>query len=90
MQEERIIEQLDAMVSAGRITLEEADGLRAAAGTPEFGAALATVRARHAQVHADAAVVAGRMSPEEAEASVDRVRAGEHSAELRAHLKGAR
>jgi polyhydroxyalkanoate synthesis regulator phasin len=90
MRETRIIEQLDTMVGAGRITAEEADRLRATAGTAEFGAILGAVRARHAQVHTDAAVAAGRMSPEEAAASLDRVRDGEHSAELRAHIKGTK
>jgi polyhydroxyalkanoate synthesis regulator phasin len=88
MQQERIIEQLDAMVASGRVTPEEATRLRAAAGTAEFDSAVGAVRARHARVHADAAVTAGRMSQEEAEASLARVRLGEHSATLRAHIRG--
>jgi hypothetical protein len=39
-------------------------------------------------MHTDAAVAAGRMSPEDADASLVRVRDGEHSAELRAHIRG--
>jgi hypothetical protein len=78
------------MVGAGRITQGEADRLRTTAGTAEFSAALGVVRARHARVHTDAAVDAGRMSPEEAEASLDRVRDGEHSAELRSYIKGTK
>jgi polyhydroxyalkanoate synthesis regulator phasin len=87
MQSERIIEQLDRMVAAGRITDEEAARLRATAGTPEFDAAMAAVRARHARAHTDAAVAEGRISTEEAEALLDRVRAGEHSAALRSRIR---
>ena len=36
MQPERIIERLDGMVAAGRITAEEASHLRATVGTAEF------------------------------------------------------
>ncbi len=60
MQQERIIEQLEKMVASGRITPEEAARLRASAGTPEFDAVMGEIRARHAQVHTDAAVAAGR------------------------------
>ncbi len=89
MQQERIIERIDAMVAAGRITAKEATQLRAAAGTAGFDEVLATIRARHAQVHTDAAVAAGTMSPGDAEASLERVRHGEHSNELRRHIRGA-
>ena len=88
MQQERIIEQLEKMVAAGRITPEEAARLRASAGTPEFDAVMGTIRARHAQAHTDAAVAAGRMSQEEADTSLDRVRDGDHSTALRSHIKG--
>jgi hypothetical protein len=89
MQPERIIERLDSMVAAGRITTEEASSLRAAVGTAEFDDVLAGIRARHAQAHTEAAVAAGTMSPEDAESSLARVRAGEHSSDLRRHIKGA-
>jgi hypothetical protein len=89
MDHTRIIEQLDRMVSSGRVTREEADQLRATAGTPEFDAAMAGIRARHAQNHADAAVAAGTMSPQDAAASLERVRQGDHSADLRRHIRGA-
>jgi len=88
MQQERIIEQLEKMVASGRITPEEAARLRASAGTPEFDAVMGTIRVRHAQPHADAAVASGRMSQEEADASLDRVRDGDHSPALRAHIRG--
>jgi hypothetical protein len=90
MQQERIIEQLEKMVAAGRITPVEAARLRASAGTAEFDTVMGTIRARHARPHTDAAVAAGRMSQEEAEASLDRVRAGDHSPALRSHIKGTK
>jgi polyhydroxyalkanoate synthesis regulator phasin len=89
MEQERIIERLDGMVAAGRITSEEATRLRAAAGTVAFDVVLATIRARHAQAHTDAAVAAGTMSQADAAASLERVRHGEHSSELRRHIRGA-
>jgi hypothetical protein len=88
MQPERIIERLDAMVPSGRLTAEEASRLRATAGTPEFDDAMAAIRGRHAQVHTDAAVAAGTMSPEDAASSLARVRDGEHSPELRRRIRG--
>jgi hypothetical protein len=88
MQEERIVEQLDNMVAAGRVTSEEAARVRATAGTPEFHAALGAIRARHAQVHTDDGVAAGRLSREEADTALHRIRDGEHSADLRAHIRG--
>jgi hypothetical protein len=89
MNEERIVARLDALVASGRVTDEEAALLRAAEGTAQFDGVLAAIRARHAQVHTDDAVAADRMSPDEADALLGRVRAGEHSRELRAHIKGA-
>jgi hypothetical protein len=88
MQPERIIEQLEKMTASGRITPEEAARLRAAAGTTEFDVVMGSIRARHARVHTDAAVADGRMSPADAETALERVRDGDHSAALRAHIKG--
>jgi hypothetical protein len=88
MQEERMIEQLETVVASGRITPGEAARLRAAAGTPDFDSAMGEIRARHAQVHADAEVAAGRLSREEADATLDRVGDGEPTAELRARIRG--
>ena len=88
MRQERIIEQLEKMVASGRITPEESGRLRATAGTLEFDAVMGEIRARHAQVHTDAAVAAGRLSQEEADAILHRVSGGEHSAEFHAHIRG--
>ena len=88
MNQQRIIEQLDAMVASGRVLEDEAVRLRACQGTDEFDAILVGIRARHAQVHTDAAVAGGTMDQEEAARYLERVRDGEHSRELRAHIKG--
>ena len=88
MDEARMMQRLDAMVANGRITTEEAAQLRAAEGTPAFEAVVARVRARHAQAHTDPAVADGTMSREEADELLARVRAGEHSTELRKQVRG--
>ena len=90
MRQERIIEQLEKMVASGRITPEERSASVPAAGTPEFDAVMAEIRARHAEVHTDAAVAAGRLSQEDADATLDRVSGGEHTAELRGPHQRAR
>ena len=54
MKEERIIQQVDRMVAAGRITEEEAAELRATEGTPGFDAVVGAIRARHAGAHLQA------------------------------------
>ena len=89
MNEQRIIEQVDKMVASGRITPEEGERLRAAQGTDAFEEAVANVRARHAQAHTNSAVSDGRMSQAEADGLLERVRSGEHSRELRSHIKGS-
>jgi len=86
--EHRIIEQVDRMVATGRITEDEAGRLRAAEGSATFEEVVAGIRARHAQVHTHAAVAEGRISQSEADGLLHRVRSGEHSKELRSHIKG--
>jgi polyhydroxyalkanoate synthesis regulator phasin len=87
MNEDRIMEQLDRMVETGRITDAEAQRLRATQGTVEFAEALNAVRARHAGAHLDQAVADGRMSEDEAHDYLDRIRAGDHSRELRSEVR---
>jgi hypothetical protein len=89
MHPERIIERLDDMVSSGRVTPEEAAALRSAVGTAEFEAVMSSIQARHAQAHTDAAVTAGTMTPQDAADSLERVRSGDHSADLRRHIRGS-
>jgi polyhydroxyalkanoate synthesis regulator phasin len=83
-----MMQRLDAMVASGRITAEEAAQLRATEGTAAFDEAVAQVRARHAQAHTDPAVAEGTMSQEQADQLLERVLAGEHSAELRKQVRG--
>ena len=88
MDEARMMQRLDAMVENGRITPEEAAQLRATEGTPAFDDVVAGIRARHAQAHTDPAVADGTMSQELADDLLERVRAGEHSTELRKQVRG--
>jgi polyhydroxyalkanoate synthesis regulator phasin len=88
MDPERMLDRLDAMVANGRVTPEEAARLRAAAGTDGFDEVVAGIRARHAQAHTDPAVAEGRMSQQDADDALRRVREGEHSRELRTHIRG--
>ena len=89
MDPRRMLDRLDSMVTAGRITPDEAAQLRAAEGTPAFDEIVARIRARHAQTHTDPAVATGRMSQEEADGLLARILSGEHSTELRKQVRGA-
>ena len=60
----------------------------AAEGSAAFEEVVAAIRARHAQVHTDAAVAEGRIEPGRGGRVLNRVRSGEHSKELRSHIKG--
>ena len=86
MKEERILQQLDTMVASGRITEDEAADLRAATGTDQFERAVGAIQARHAGEHMESAIAAGEMTPEEANAYLDRLRRGDHPKGLRARL----
>jgi len=87
MRQKRIVEQIDKMVRSGRITEEEAERLRAAEGTPDFDAAVAAIRTRHAGPRIDAAVADGAMSQEQADGYLEHIRKGEHPRGLRAMLR---
>ena len=87
MNEARIVEQVDKMVSSGRLTQAEAENLRATQGTPAFESALGAIRARHASVYLEAAVCAGEMTQEEAEDQAQRLLRGEHPSGLRSRLR---
>ena len=86
--EHRIIEQVDRMVASAASPRRRSNVCARAEGSAAFEEVVAAIRARHAQVHTDAAVAEGRMSQSEADGFLDRVRSGEHSNELRAHIKG--
>ncbi|MDQ2959753.1 MAG: hypothetical protein M3R48_01685 [Candidatus Dormibacteraeota bacterium] len=91
---ERILERLDKMMAAGRVTETEAARLRAAAEPEQFDEAVRIIRVRHAGARLDAAVEGGQMTREEAEDSLERLKKGEHPRSLRTHLsklhRGAR
>jgi polyhydroxyalkanoate synthesis regulator phasin len=83
----KILENVDAMVAAGRITGEEAANLRAAANPDEFDRAMGAIRARHAGAHIDSAVARGEMTEAEATAALAELRSGGHPKGLRARAR---
>lgn len=84
---DRLLGRLDALVKSGRVTDTEAARLRTAAEQGEFESALVDIRARHVGTRLDSAVEGGDLTRQEADAVLERVRAGEHSRALRAHLR---
>ncbi|MEX0629666.1 MAG: hypothetical protein WEE67_04405 [Chloroflexota bacterium] len=75
---QRILERLDRMVESGRLTEQEAERLHAAGDPGEFDAVVRDIRVRHAESRLAAAVADGRMSQEEADRFLERLRRGEH------------
>jgi hypothetical protein len=84
----RTLKQLDRLVASGRLTTEEAERLRRAEGQAEFEAAVGAISLRHATAQVEAAVKAGVMTEDEANASLARIENGGHSRSARAHLSG--
>jgi hypothetical protein len=85
--QQRILRRLDRMVSAGRITPQEAERVRAAGDADAFQAALGEVRARHAAADLDVAVADGSLTQPEADELRHRLRRGEHTPGLRKQLR---
>jgi hypothetical protein len=85
--QQRILQQLDRMVSAGRVSPHEAERLRAAADADEFEAAMGDVRARHAGADLDTAVADGHLTQAEADDLLHWLRRGEHAPGLRKNLQ---
>lgn len=83
----RLLGRLDAMVKSGRVTETEAARLRTATEPGEFESAILEIRARHVGTRLDSAVDRGDLTRQDADAVLERVRAGEHSRALRAHLR---
>jgi len=83
----RLIESLDRMVKAGRVTEQEAAQLRGAVEPDEFDSAVRKIRVRHAGPRLAAAVESGKMTAEEANDLLARLEKGEHPKGLRAHLR---
>lgn|SRR5487761_1436528 len=84
----RLVQSLDRMVASGQVTGEEAARLRASGDPGEFDAVVREIRARHATPKLVAAVEAGQMTQAEADTALDALKAGQHSASLRARLHG--
>jgi hypothetical protein len=70
--------RIHKMLAAGRITEDEADRVREAAGSGDLHAVVADIRLRHAQRWVDAAVADGRMTQAEADRTLERLARGEH------------
>jgi hypothetical protein len=86
MRRDRILQQLDKMLGSGQITEEEAAALRSASAPEDFDRAVGAIQARHAGPKMDAAVAAGDMTREAADADLERLRRGDHPEGLRARL----
>ena len=70
---------------SGRITAKEAELLRS--GDPDVIAeVMVAIRVRHAGAKMDAAVAAGALDRNEVNRALDRLRAGDHSPELRSWI----
>ena len=80
---------MDRLVASGRVTPQEAVRLQAE-DPAETASALAEIRVRHARAVLDAAVEAGEIDPSEVHALLDRLRSGEHPAELRTRINRLR
>lgn len=81
----KVPRHLGRLVESGRLTPQEADRLREA-DEDEIDEVVVGIRARHATARLEAAVAAGDITTEDADRLVERLRAGEHSPELRAQL----
>lgn len=87
---QRVVERAEQMVRSGRLTDQEAEGLRSAREPAEFDDAIRNIRVRHAGARLGPAVAAGSLTREEADSFLDRLRKGEHSSALRAQLRKLR
>ncbi|MDP8976784.1 MAG: hypothetical protein M3N28_10565 [Actinomycetota bacterium] len=86
----RIIERLDRMVEAGRLTDEEATRLRAAGGAGELDDAVREIQLKHARARVRAAVDEGSLTDDEAQVMLERLQEGEDPRFLRGLRRGTR
>ena len=86
--QKRVLGQLDRMVTAGRVTPQEAERLRNAGDPDAFQAVMGEIMARHAGAGVDAAVSDGRLTQPEADDLMHQLRRGQHAPGLRKHLRG--
>jgi len=82
----RLARSADKLLASGHITEEEASRLQAA-GADGVEAVERDIRVRHATAALNEAVQEGRMTAEEADDYLRRLRSGEHSKSLRSHLQ---
>jgi hypothetical protein len=82
----RLARSADKLLASGHITEDEASRLQAA-GADGAEEVERDIRVRHATAALNAAVEEGRMTAEEAEGYLRRLRSGEHSKSLRSHLR---
>src|SRR6266498_1736095 len=88
----RLLERLETLVEAGRVTDEEAERLRVAAASGELDEGVRQIRLGHARATIGAAVEDGRLTQDEADASLERLHNGEDPRFLRGlrrHRPGA-
>jgi hypothetical protein len=71
----RLDTRLSRLVAAGRITADDADRVRAAADAGDAEPEMRRVRLAHARALVDAAVMAGRLSPDDGAAVMSRFEA---------------
>ncbi|HEY2215649.1 MAG TPA: hypothetical protein VGH31_11370 [Acidimicrobiales bacterium] len=86
MNQSRILEQLNKMVSSGRVTDDEAVRLRLAEGTDAFDEVVNEIRMRHASAHLAQSVADGGITDEESQGYLEQIRHGEHPKDLRSRL----
>jgi polyhydroxyalkanoate synthesis regulator phasin len=85
-----LAQSIDKLLASGQVTEDEAARLRAGLEHGAQDEAVRDIRVRHAGAILADAVRDGRMTQEEADGYLQRLRAGEHSRSLRAHLRGFR
>jgi hypothetical protein len=83
----RLAKHADRMLESGRITEPQAARLREAGDADEVEDVIRDIRATHAGTALSAAVQGGRLSQDEADGYLQRLRNGEHSSSLRARLR---
>jgi polyhydroxyalkanoate synthesis regulator phasin len=85
-----LTQSIDKLLASGQVTEEEAARLQAALEHGGRDEVVRDIRVRHAEAALAGAVQDGRMTQQEADGYLDRLRAGEHSRSLRVHLRGFR
>lgn len=73
----QVLERLDKLVQAGRVSEEEAERLRQAAGTNQFAEIVREFRLAHVSERLDEAVSHGQLPEDEAAVILERLESGE-------------